>query len=64
VVWVERERKTSALFLDLLDKLLATYPQAQVVGFIESAIANAALIATVVVVHSPQVRLARLGAVD
>jgi transposase len=31
VVWVEGERKTSALFLDLLDKLLATYPQAKVI---------------------------------
>ena len=28
VHWVEGERKTSALFLSLLDKLLATYPQA------------------------------------
>jgi transposase len=31
VVWVEGERKTSALFLDLLDKLLETYPQAKVI---------------------------------
>jgi len=31
VVWVEAERKTSALFLDLLDKLLETYPQAKVI---------------------------------
>lgn len=31
VVWVEGERKTSSLFLDLLDKLLATYPQAKVI---------------------------------
>jgi putative transposase len=31
VVWVEGERKTSALFLDLLDKLLETYSQAQVI---------------------------------
>ena len=31
VVWVEGERKSSALFLDLLDKLLETYPQAKVI---------------------------------
>jgi transposase len=31
LVWVEGERKTSALFLDLLDKLLQTYPQAKVI---------------------------------
>jgi len=31
VVWMEAERKTSALFLDLLDKLLETYPQAKVI---------------------------------
>ena len=31
LVWVEGERKTSMLFLDLLDKLLLTYPQAQVI---------------------------------
>lgn len=31
LVWVEGERKTSALFLDLLDKLLETYPQAKVI---------------------------------
>jgi transposase len=31
VVWVEAERKTSDLFLDLLDKLLETYPQAKVI---------------------------------
>jgi transposase len=31
VIWVEGERKTSALFLDLLDKLLASYPQAKVI---------------------------------
>jgi transposase len=31
LVWVEGERKTSALFLDLLDKLLQTYPQARVI---------------------------------
>jgi transposase len=31
VVWVEGERKTSALFLDLLDKLLEAYPQAKVI---------------------------------
>ena len=28
---MEAERKTSALFLDLLDKLLETYPQAKVI---------------------------------
>jgi transposase len=31
VVWVQGERKTSALFLDLLDKLLETYPKAKVI---------------------------------
>jgi transposase len=31
LVWVEGERKTSALFLDLLDKLLESYPQAKVI---------------------------------
>jgi transposase len=31
VVWVEAERKTSDLFLDLLDKLLKIYPQAKVI---------------------------------
>jgi len=31
VAWMEAERKTSALFLDLLDKLLETYPQAKVI---------------------------------
>jgi transposase len=31
VVWVEAEYKTSNLFLDLLDKLLETYPQAPVI---------------------------------
>src|SRR6516165_7806969 len=31
IVWVESERKTSALFLDLLDKLLETFPQAKVI---------------------------------
>jgi len=31
VVWVEAERKTSNLFLDLLDKLLETYPRAKVI---------------------------------
>ena len=31
VVWVEGERKTSALFLDLLDTLLATYAEAKVI---------------------------------
>jgi len=31
LVWVEGERKTSVLFLDLLDKLLETYPQAKVI---------------------------------
>jgi len=31
VVWVEGEGKTSVLFLDLLDKLLETYPQAKVI---------------------------------
>src|SRR5713101_5593313 len=31
VVWVEAERKTSDLFLDLLDKLLETYPRAKVI---------------------------------
>lgn len=50
VVWVEGERKTSALFLDLLDKLLETYPQAQVIHVVldnyrihKSAIVHAAL---------------------
>jgi transposase len=31
LVWVEGERKTSALFLDLLDKLLEAYPTAKVI---------------------------------
>jgi putative transposase len=31
VVWVEGERKTSDLFLDLLDKLVESYPQAKVI---------------------------------
>lgn len=31
VVWVEGERKTSALFLDLLDKLRETFPEAPVI---------------------------------
>jgi transposase len=31
VVWVEGERKTSALFLDLLDQLRKTYPRARVI---------------------------------
>jgi len=31
VVWVEGERKTSALFLNLLDKLRETYPKAKVI---------------------------------
>src|SRR5207253_4621830 len=31
VLWVEAERKTSNLFLDLLDKLLESYPQAKVI---------------------------------
>jgi transposase len=31
VVWVEGERKTSTLFLDLLDKLRETYPRAKVI---------------------------------
>jgi transposase len=50
VVWVEGERKTSLLFLDLLDKLLATYPQAKVIHVVldnyrihSSDIAQAAL---------------------
>jgi transposase len=50
VVWVEAERKTSNLFLDLLDKLLETYPQAKVIHVVldnyrihKSAIVDAAL---------------------
>jgi len=50
LVWVEGERKTSALFLDLLDKLLETYPQAKVIHVVldnyrihKSDIVNAAL---------------------
>jgi transposase len=51
LVWVEGERKTSALFLDLLDKLLATYPQAKLIHVVldnyrihKSEIVNAALL--------------------
>lgn len=50
VVWVEGERKTSVLFLDLLDKLLETYPKAKVIHVVldnyrihKSDIVNAAL---------------------
>jgi transposase len=34
VVWVEGERKTSALFIELLKRLLETYPQAPVIHVI------------------------------
>jgi transposase len=34
VVWVEGERKTSALFLNLLDKVLESYPQAKVIHLV------------------------------
>jgi putative transposase len=50
VVWVEGERKTSVLFLALLDKLLQTYPKAKVIHVVldnyrihKSAIVDAAL---------------------
>jgi transposase len=34
VIWVEGERKTSTLFLDLLDKLVATYSKAKVIHMV------------------------------
>ncbi len=34
ILWVEGERKTSALFLDLLDKLLESYPEAKLIHVI------------------------------
>jgi transposase len=50
IVWVEGERKTSTLFLDLLDKLLESYPQAKVIHVVldnyrihKSDVVNAAL---------------------
>jgi putative transposase len=50
VVWVEGERKTSDLFLDLLDKLVESYPQVKVIHVVldnyrihDSAIVKAAL---------------------
>lgn len=50
VIWVEGERKTSYLFLDLLDRLLREYPQARCLHLIldnyrihKSDIVNAAL---------------------
>jgi transposase len=50
ILWVEGERKTSALFIDLLKKLCDTYPEAPVIHVIldnyrihDSKITNAAL---------------------